>query len=233
MVDLSSGTTYGLNSESSFRAASVNKLPILIALYQAAAAGKVDLDRVITIQDEDIQHYGTGVIQEADAPRTYTLRELAALMIEVSDNTAAHVLEAMLGEDVIQQSLSRWGLTHTSMADNVTTPLDMATLLTLLYRHELLSPQATDVALTLLTHTVFTDRIEGGVPNGVTVAHKVGTDTGVFNDAALVLEPHRPYALVVLSTDADEGEAGKALPRISGSVYEFERRLSGHTPQTP
>lgn len=228
VVDTASGAMYGVDLDKPFTAASVNKLPILVDLYERADAGQVNLDQTITIGDSDIQHYGTGIIQAPGAQRTYSLRELAALMIEESDNTAAYVLEQYLGHNEIQAALTTWGLQQTSLAPtNLTTPSDAATLLTWLYRHRLLTAQSTDVTITLLSHTVFTDRIAAGVPDSVEVAHKIGTDVGVYNDAGLVLAPQHPYVLVVLSTDADETEAETAIAHISKDVYGFETGLPG------
>jgi len=227
VIDLSTGLAYGINANTSYRAASINKMPILITLYQRADAGAINLDEAITLSDDDIQHYGTGLIQDPGAGRTFTLRQLAAAMIETSDNTAAYVLERYLGPDVIQANVQRWGLTHTSMADNTTTPADVVALFLALKGERLLQPESTGIVLSLLQHTVFDDRIVGGVPPGVAVAHKIGTDSGVYNDAGIVLAPGHPYAIAVLSQNADESEAEPALARLSGAVYRFESSLPG------
>jgi len=167
VIDLATGAAYGLNADSIFRAASVNKMPILIALYQRAARGSVNLDQTLTLGDDDIQHYGTGLIQDSGAARTYSLRELAALMIETSDNTAAYVLERYLGQASIQDALAHWNVAHTSMADNTTTPTDAVALFAGLYRQQLLPAPSTNIALALLQHTVFDDRLANGVPSGI------------------------------------------------------------------
>jgi len=233
--DLVTGLTYGINATGGYRAASINKMPILITLYQRADAGTINLDETITLSDDDIQHYGTGLIQDPGSGRTFTLRQLAAAMIETSDNTAAYVLERYLGQDAIQANVERWGLVHTSMADNTTTPAEVVALFVALKRGSLLQPESTAIVLSLLQHTVFDERIVGGVPQGVAVAHKIGTDVGVYNDAGIVLAPSHPYAIAVLSQGADESEAEAALARISGDVYRFESSLpatstNGHTP---
>lgn len=226
VLDLSSGTTYGVNAQQSFTAASVNKLPILFTLYQRAELNGLDLDQTLTLSDADIQHYGTGTIQEANAPRAYSLRQLAQLMIEVSDNTAAYVLERFLGQALIQQNVERWGLTQTSMANNTTTPADAATLMASLDAGKLLGPDDSQAAMNLLENTVFTDRLAGGMPAGVPVAHKIGTDIGIFNDAGIVLLPQRAYAISVLTGDATQDQADAAYLRISQDVLSFERSLA-------
>jgi beta-lactamase class A len=225
VVDLASGTSYGVRSLDSFRAASVNKLPILVALYQRAVLGQVNLDRSVAVSDGDIQHYGTGTIQNAGAPRVYTLRQLAALMIQVSDNTAAYILERLLGQSAIQESVQRWGLTHTSMADNATTPADAAEFMASLYADKLLPADGSQAALDLLAQTAFNDRLAGGMPRDVIVAHKVGTDTGIFNDAGVVLLRGRPYSVAVFSEDADQAEADAAYARVNQDLLHYESSL--------
>ncbi len=231
VIDLASGISYGINGNKTFRAASVNKMPIIVALYEQAAQGRLGLDQPIAVNEADIQHYGTGTIQNLDAPHSYTLGQLAALMIQVSDNTAAYVLERFIGPQTIQQNLKRWRLDHTIMADNTTTPWDAAKLMELLYADRLLPTNATDGLLSLLQNSVFSDRLAAGLPATVPIAHKVGTEVGVYNDAGIVMAPQRPYAIAVLSEDADEGEASVAFNRVSHDVYEFQSALGSTRPR--
>ena len=79
--------------------------------------------------------------------------------------------------------------------------------------------------MNLLLQTVFTDRLAGGMPGGLPVAHKIGSDIGIFNDAGVVLLPQRPYAISVLTADATQTEADAAYLRISQDVLSFERSL--------
>ena len=45
-IHSASGRMYGVNGTKTFRAASVNKLPILLSLYDRAAKGRMSLDQV-------------------------------------------------------------------------------------------------------------------------------------------------------------------------------------------
>jgi beta-lactamase class A len=111
------------------------------------------------------------------------------------------------------------------MADNTTTPADVAALFADLRNGKLLQPASTSIVVDLLQHTVFGGRLVSGVPQSVPVAHKVGTDVGVYNDAGLILLQDRPYVVAVLSQDADESEAEPALARVSQEIYRFESSL--------
>jgi beta-lactamase class A len=225
VVDIPTGTVYGINGNRLFRAASVNKMPIVITLYQQATLGKISLGQQVQIDDADIQRYGTGTIQNSDSPRAYSLAQLGELMITVSDNTAAFVLERYLGQQNVQQNVRRWRLDNTSMADNTSTPADSALLMSQLYKGALLPSESTKTILASLQASVFPARIGSGIPSGTAVAHKVGTDVGVFNDAGVVLLNNRPYAMAVLSEDADQTEADAAYARLSRDVYDFEASL--------
>jgi beta-lactamase class A len=69
-----------------------------------------------------------------------------------------------------------------------------------------------------LTGTIWEDRIPAGVPEGIRVSHKVGTEIGVLADAGIVFAP-KPYVLVIMSKDVLEKEAKQALPEISRVIW--------------
>ena len=227
-VDLTSGATFGVNQDETFRAASVNKLELAVSLYRRAVAHQIDLNASTTIAEDDIQNYGTGTIQLQGAGQRYTYRELAQLMIKESDNTASYVIGKRLGLENVQTELPAWGLTQTSMSDNYTTPRDVATLLSKLETGALLPASETAELMDLLQHTAWDDRLQSGVPPSMPVAHKIGTDVAVFNDAALILDQAHPYAVVALSSGGDEGTALPAMAQISQIFYRFESGLPAY-----
>ncbi|MEK7165394.1 MAG: serine hydrolase, partial [Patescibacteria group bacterium] len=137
VYELTANQGYGINETTIYTAASVNKIPILAALYFEAQKELIDLDRRITIQQKDIQDYGTGTIRYEGSGGVYSLKTLAQLMIEKSDNTAAFVLTGIIGEERIQELVDSWGLTQTDIKNNKTSNKDMATLLTKIYRKQI------------------------------------------------------------------------------------------------
>lgn len=229
VLDLTTGQALGLNGDQVFRAASVNKLELIIDLYRRAEGRQLDLDARTVIGADDIQNYGTGTIQLGGPGQSFSYRDLAALMIKESDNTASYVLGKRLGLDTVQRDLQSWGLTNTSMADNLTSPADVALLLSRLVHNDLTSAASTAEILGFMQHTAWTDRLQSGVPAGVTVAHKIGTDVGVYNDAAVFLTGAHPYVAVVLSGGTEEAGALAAMTAISRTVFAFESGLPAVT----
>src|SRR3989338_7794412 len=86
------GRSIEINENMQLTAASVNKIPILAGLYAMASNGEIDLERQVKLQKEDVQDYGTGSIRYDPVGTLYSLKTLARLMMEKSDNTAAHIL---------------------------------------------------------------------------------------------------------------------------------------------
>lgn len=227
--DLTTGATFGINQDDLFRAASVNKLELAVSLYRRAMARQISLDATTVITADDIQNYGTGIIQSQPPGQSYSYRELARLMLQESDNTASYVIGRRLGLDRVQTEVSSWGLKNTTMVDNQTTASDVVLLLSRLQRGELLPATQTNEIVELLQHTAWNDRLQSGVPATLPVAHKIGTDIGIYNDAALFLDPQHPYIAVVLSGGTEESDALASMMQISRLAYQFEAALPAAT----
>ena len=102
----------GVNAETRFPTASTIKVPILFALYRKAAAGEIDLTQRIPITEQH-RVAGSGVLQDLDPGLALTLRDLATLMITVSDNQATDMLYETLGGAYIQEVATEIGMAET------------------------------------------------------------------------------------------------------------------------
>lgn len=213
---------FGLNQDEVFPAASLIKLPVILALYQKAEKGEIELETKYVLKEAD-KRTGAGIIQYKPAGTVYTYRKLAELMGQQSDNTAFQVIRSLLGDEEIQKTIDNLGMSKTSLSKNETSPADIGLFFRKFYSQSLLSRNHRDEILDYLTKTAFEDRIPAGVPEEVRVAHKIGTETGSFSDAGIVFG-QKPFILVILSKDALEKEALKALPEITKIVWEFESK---------
>ncbi|MEK7065482.1 MAG: serine hydrolase [Patescibacteria group bacterium] len=221
--DYNSSFSLGLNDTVIYTAASVNKLPILTALYYKAQKGEIDLDRIVTIQEKDIQDYGTGSIRYDRPGATYSVKTLAKLMIQQSDNTAAYILaNHIVGIEEIQKLVDSWGLTQTDMTNNKTSNRDIAILMKKLYRREVAAEAYTLEMLSFLKDTDFENRLPALLPDSATVYHKIGTEVGVLHDIGIVQDGSLVYYIGILTTDVDnEEEAELIAAQISKTVYDY------------
>lgn len=206
-----------------YTAASVNKIPILTALYNGFANGTIDPDRVITLQKQDIQDYGTGSMRYAPVGTQYSLRTLARLMIEQSDNTAAYILSNdVLGVDKIQKLIDGWGLSQTDMVNNKTSNSDQLILFQKIYTEKIAGRALTKEMLGYLADTDFNDRLPALLPQDVPVYHKIGSEVGNIHDVGIVGLPGRPYYIGIFVSDVpDEDATVKKIAAISKLVYDF------------
>ncbi len=225
VVDFTSDFTMGINESVIYSAASVNKIPILIALYHDAQAGTVDLDTVITIQAQDIQHYGTGVLRYEEPGNQYSIKTLAQLMMKKSDNTAAHIVgNHILTLERIQKLVNSWGMTQTDMVNNKTSNRDIALLMRRLYQRDIVNDAYTQEVLSIMKDSDFEDRLPALLPAGITVYHKIGTGTGSVHDVGIVAAGKTVYYLGVFTNDiTDEEQASALVAEISKVIFDFMR----------
>lgn len=223
LVDLNSGVGIGINEQTVITAASVNKIPILATLYHQVGSGTLDLEEIITLQQQDIQDFGTGSIRYDKPGTVYSIKTLARLMMEKSDNTAAHILStAILDIDAIQSYTDELGLVQTDIANNKTSAKDISTLLIKMYRGEITTTALKDEMLGFMDKSDFDDRIPAGVDPDITVFHKTGDEINKIHDAGIVDLPNRPYYIGVFTTDqTDEERAKEVIRNISRITFEY------------
>ncbi|MFZ5365895.1 MAG: serine hydrolase [Patescibacteria group bacterium] len=220
VYNLTTKQSYGILENEVFPAASLIKLPVFLTLYQEAEAGRIDLETKYTLKNSDKQP-GAGGMQYKPAGTVYTYRQMAELMGKQSDNTAFYVLRRILGDEKIQKIINDLGMTKTSLAKNETSPSDLGLFFRKLYGGLVVSREHRDEILGYLTETFDETRIPVGVPDGIRVAHKVGTEIGIISDAGIVFS-QKPFILVIMSKEVLEKEAKEVLPKITKEVWEFE-----------
>lgn len=95
---LETGVEVEVRGEEPFPLASTFKLPILVELYAQERAGKVKFDEMYTIKPTD-QHIGSGDISvNFDLPGVaMSVRNLANMMMMISDNSATDILLTRVG----------------------------------------------------------------------------------------------------------------------------------------
>jgi beta-lactamase class A len=92
-----SGTRVAVGAGERFKAASLAKLPVLLALYGEAAEGRIDLAERVRMSEADIQS-STGALQNLPPGTHLMLRECAEYLMRESDNTAWSMLENRQGK---------------------------------------------------------------------------------------------------------------------------------------
>jgi beta-lactamase class A len=239
--DLESGDLVAINADMLLPQASSIKIAILVELLRQAQAGKVRLEERVEIRKGQFAG-GSGVLQDfGDGTSAVSLRDLAALMMVVSDNTATNILIERVGQARVNETMQGLGFERTRLlrrmiqpqeerrgVENVSTAREMAGLLEQLYRGKLLDERHTALAIELLKNEKYDPTAMGrGLPAGVALASKPGSLPGVRCESGIVLLEGRPYVLSVMTTyAADDAAAERAIAEVSRRVYGYVERLA-------
>ncbi|GAA1550700.1 serine hydrolase [Actinomadura kijaniata] len=114
-VDLDSGREVSVRGDEPVVLASVYKVPVLVAFHRQAAAGLLDRTAPVTLRPDGRTAGPTGISAMLDEVRM-SLRDLALLMMTVSDNAAADAVLARVGLDAVNKAMADLGLSRTHIA---------------------------------------------------------------------------------------------------------------------
>ncbi len=236
--DLTDGRTYLLNATEPMPTASMIKIAVLAELFrQNRLDERYVVDRKDGLPGDDILSRLTPGVT------SLTLRDVAVLMVAVSDNSATNVLIDRLGLPAVNRLLDTLGLTATRLnrrmldleaaragRENVATPLEMVRLLEAIQAGRAFPAERLPGFLEILgMHKE--GYLNAWLPEGTPIANKPGWLDGVRTDAALGLLPKRPYAVAVMTTyGRTDRSAETAIAAIGKLVHEFFDRLGRSSP---
>jgi len=107
---LESGIAAGVDPDSAYGMASTYKVPILVEMMARVEAGEWSLDMSIDLTVRD-QHIGSGLLADLWAPGlTLSLKNLATMMIILSDNSATDMLIDRVGAAEVTARMRSLGL---------------------------------------------------------------------------------------------------------------------------
>ena len=245
ILDLASGQELTLHPDEVFPQASSIKIAVLAELYRQAeqagrgAAGKATLADPYVVRAADLVPDSDVLGGLTPGVTQLTNRDLATIMVAVSDNAATNVLIDRVGMDNVTALMESLGLKHTRLRrkmmdlkaaaegrENVSTPREMMTLLERLYRGKVIAePLLGDFFTVLATHK--DSWLPRELPEGLRIANKPGALEGVRNDSGIVFLQNRPYVICVMTTYLASERAGEeAISAISAAAYGVFDRLA-------
>lgn len=208
------GETISYAADRPYPSASTLKLMILYTVWAQAALGRLSLEEPLAVQSEDLVS-GSGILKELTPGGSLSVRDLATLMIVISDNTASNVLIDRVGLSTINATCGELGLNDTRLYNrfmryvagnplNSTSPADLGSLLLRVAEHQVLTPTACDEMLDILQRQHFRDYLTRRIPaffsdNPPSLAAKDGTIEGVRNAVGYVRAADRRYVVAIMS----------------------------------
>ena len=202
--------------------ASTFKLFVLCELFRQADEGAIDLNESITWKPE-FHRGGDGVLRAFVPGQELSIHNMAVMMMIISDNIATATLVDLVGPENVTRTMQSWGLAGTNiyqglpggpdaaeMEQPITTAYDLCSLITCIYRSEVLTPDACDEIIRILRAQRCNDMLPRYIPVAedwgeaeTWIANKTGygacrVEVGIVKthelsfSMAMFFQPHEP-----------------------------------------
>ncbi|MEI8384132.1 MAG: serine hydrolase [Planctomycetota bacterium] len=243
---LTTGARFSHRAEEPMPTASLIKFPVMVAAYQLAADGKLDLTSQIELKAED-KVPGSGVLTDHFSAGTrLSVRDAIRLMIVYSDNTATNLVLDQIGLATTSEHMARSGFPETRLHSRVyrgdtsiaperskqfglgsTTCRDMVKLLKQLDRRDLVSADASQQMCEHLLACDDKGRLNKFLPAKTKVALKTGAVSASRTVAGIIESPAGKIAVCVLTSNnkdqswGDENAAQILSAEIARRVWQY------------
>jgi beta-lactamase class A len=243
VLDLTDQRSFYLNADTVYPTASTIKITVLAELYRQDERGGAKLTDLYTVDSKDSVG-GEGVLPVMTAGTTrLTNKDLAALMVSLSDNSATNVLIDRVGMDKVNAWLKSSGLEQTRLRrhmmdvtaaregrENTATPRELVSLMAAIHQGRVFKKATTDEFLKMLSVPKMS-YIARLLPADLQTATKPGNLDGVRNDAGIVFCPNRPFAIAVMTTFAgNDADAEENIARIGHAAWIYFNRVGNSSP---
>lgn len=240
--DLLSPQTLLIEADRPFYAASLIKLPIMVATFELARQNRLALDETLALNQED-KVGGSGILSDLSTGLMLPIRDLLLLMIALSDNTATNMLLERIGVATVDPLMREFGLKNTTLKHklmiveanrqgyNHTSAADMVALLASIAHGEAVSLWACERMVEILSKQRNKSRLQGLLPQEPTsslvgapaiwrYATKAGNVDGYCHDVGLVYGPGTAYALALLTKYPAQLSAANAwIAQVSKLIF--------------
>ncbi len=214
------GNIVAIGADERFETASTIKVFILAALFEKVKKKEISLEDMICY---DSKHFidGSGVIRSLDVGLSLRVKDVATLMIIVSDNIATNMLIDLLGINFINDYIQQIGCEQTILHNPIdfkkydklgtTTPNDYASLFIRLQKKCLVGEQEDEQMCSILRKqhynsmitkdfpVYFMDSEDTGEEELFYVSSKSGSMDACRNDGGIVHTPYGDYVIVLMN----------------------------------
>lgn len=252
-IDDFHGNVITMNPDEPYETASTIKVYILAALYQAVEQGKASLKDMLTCE-ERFWIDGSGILGSLEVGTKLSVKNVATLMIIVSDNIATNMLIDYLGIDYINDCIQRLGCKDTKLHNvldfakyrqlGTTTPRDYASMFIRIQNRTLISREASEQMWDILRQQHYNSMLVKSLPQYYVdadnydeqlfwFASKSGSMNACRNDGGIITTPYGSYVIVMLHKEFSDKQYYPDHPatvygsRVSRLIFDQYLALGG------
>lgn len=194
-LDINTGFSVAYNENQKIFGASVLKAPFVIYVYKQASMGKINLDEEL-VYTKEFYSKGSGVLQNEEFGKSYSIKELCYYAIHDSDNIAYKMLADRFGIENAKEFWKDLGVNsiydYNALFSSINA-VDAGRIMKYLYDFSLENDYGKDLM------SVFTNALYNFIPkDGLVMAHKSGWANTSIHDMVIKFDEN-PYILIVLS----------------------------------
>lgn len=240
--NLTTNESWSQLPDESFYAASIIKIPIMMAAYEAHHRGDFSMEDELTLWAEDIVG-GAGVLQHMTPGTKLTVYDVITLMIIQSDNMATNMIIDLVGTEQIQQTMRDIGLTNSTFYNklmtvpveregaNMITAADMNEMMKVIANGDYTSAYACEHMIKIMKKQQHTSRLPARLPRQTSpvvgaqidwsMAHKTGSVSGVVHDVGILYVEDQNILVTVLSKNVDDYFAEQTIANMGLDLYNY------------
>lgn len=238
--DLKTGRKAGFREDVLFPTASTIKIPILLGVAIRVHRGDLDWSQRVVVEDKD-KVGGSGVLGHFTYKADIAIRDVAGLMISLSDNTATNICIDLATMDFVNETMKSLGLENTMLRrkmmdieaarrgdENVSTPGELAALAAKIQERDGIADGVAEDVLSILCLRK-TGPFTLGLPADVKRANKPGGLGNLSVDAGIIYPcSKRPFALAVCGSFLP-GDPEEATAEVVRKAFGYMKILAGCT----
>ncbi|MCK5757616.1 MAG: serine hydrolase [Clostridiales bacterium] len=217
-TNLTTGIEINIRDDEKYISADSIALPVNLCLYSIVTEGSIEMSEQVELKQTD-KIGGTGDISRAAAGTKFTLEEISAASLKQNDMTAVAMLIRYITPSKLDEYLASLG-TKNTIVPEYSSPLDMATFMSEIYRLENENPGV----FSALTVNLNAEQpiLASSLIGIADIASKTGMFGGIpsYNDSAIVYGEN-PYVLSFFTENVLKSEAIKVMEAASKAIYSF------------
>ena len=225
-IDDLMGNVVKINEKEKFETERTIKLFILASLFERIEKGELSLSDMLEYKQEHAID-GSGVLSSMEVGTKLSVRNVATLMIIVSDNIATNMLIDFLGVGQINDCIQRLGCGDTILHNRIdfekysklgtSTPEDYARMWVRMAQGKLISAKASEQMLEICRQQHYNTMLTKNLPpyyldadnydeEIIYVASKSGSMNACRNDGGIVSTPYGKYVIVMFNKDFSDSQ---------------------------
>jgi beta-lactamase class A len=239
---LRTGQSAAIRADELFPTASMIKVPIMLATFDAIEHGRLTFLQQLTYTDSLAYEDEEDLLATVRDSTQVALGKVALLMLTLSDNTASLWLQHLAGTGVaINEWLTAHGFDSTRVNSRTpgreearrqfgwgqTTPREMAGLLVRIREQRAVSPAADQEMYRFLTRSYWTGYALSGIPPWVQAASKQGAVRRSRSEVVLVNAPSGDYVFCVITKNQEDeswespNKGWELIRKVAGEIWNY------------